>query len=48
MVDLTTQVDSDKTTALECYEGEAAFKAKLAVIARQKPVPKSTLPQGDE
>ena len=37
MADTTTQVASDEAAALGYDEDEAAFKAKLAVIARQKP-----------
>jgi hypothetical protein len=37
--DTKPQIDRFRETAraLECDEDEAAFKAKLAVIARQKP-----------
>jgi hypothetical protein len=34
--------------ALECDEDEAAFKAKLAVIARQKPKQAKPAPPGDD
>ena len=33
---------------LGCDEDEAAFKAKLAVIARQKPKDKPEPPKGEE
>ena len=46
----TTQADRfiETARAIGAYEDEAAFKAKLAVVARQKPKDAPKKPRSDE